>query len=101
MPVCFPLGELGLITNLSGGVLHKFADVATFLKAFPGPRGPPDPLHETQKIRPDLKIRSGGPLGGGGPIYNSFSRTGSSSRSVAPGVALGEQPRCNRVIRGS
>ena len=98
MPVCFPLGELGLSTNLSGGVLHKFADVATFLKAFPGPRGPPDPPHETQKIRPDLKIRSGGPLGGG---PNSFSRTGSSSRSVAPGVALGEQPRCSRVIRGS
>ena len=23
------------------------------LKAFPGPRGPPDPPHETQKIRPD------------------------------------------------
>ena len=23
----------------------------TFLNAFPGPRGPPDPPHETQKIR--------------------------------------------------
>jgi len=78
MPVCFPLGELGLSTNLSGGVLHKFADVATFLKAFPGPRGPPDPPHETQKIRPDLKIRSGGPLGGG-PII----------RFHGPGVAPG------------
>jgi hypothetical protein len=30
---------------------------------FEGPRGPPDPPRETQKIRPDLKIRSGGPLG--------------------------------------
>ena len=32
--------------------------------------GPPDPPHETQKIRPDLKIRSGGPLG----KYKSRSR---------------------------
>ena len=33
--------------------------------------------------------------------WKSTKTIGSSSRSVAPGVALGEQPRCSRVIRGS